>query len=77
MLTPGWKYNLNVVKNIKGTKSFLDLSDSVKDCQTEPYNNCTTRSYVERVTQECGCLPLSMKTGAYSKVRQQELEIQL
>ena len=62
MLTPGWKYNLNVVKKIKGTKDFLDLADSVKDCQLEPYDNCTTRSFKEKVIQSCMCLPLKMQT---------------
>ena len=61
MLAPGWKYNLNAIKHIKGTEGFLDLADSVKDCQLEPQDNCTTRSYVDRVTQKCGCLPLSMQ----------------
>ena len=69
MLTPGWEYNLNVVKNIKGTADFLNLDDSVKDCQLEPYDNCTTRSYVERVTQKCGCLPLNMRTDNEQKVQ--------
>ena len=69
MLTPGWKYNLNVVKNIKGTKDFLDLADSVKDCQLEPYDNCTTRNYVDRVMQSCNCMPLKMRTGENEKVQ--------
>ena len=59
MLHPGWKYNLNDIKHIVGTDNFLNLADSKKDCQLEPYDNCTTRSYVERVTKKCGCLPLS------------------
>ena len=60
MLTPGWKYNLNAIKNIKGAEDFKDLADSVKDCQLEPSDNCTTRSYVERLSKKCGCLPMSM-----------------
>ena len=68
MLTPGWKYNLNVVKNIKGTEDFFSLPDSVKDCQLEPYDNCTTRSYIGRVVQSCNCLPLKMWIKDYEKV---------
>ena len=60
MLTPGWKYKLNALKQIKGTEGFLYLADSIKYCQLEPQDNCTTRSYVDRVTRKCGCLPLSM-----------------
>ena len=68
MLTPGWNYNLNVVKNIRGTEGFLALPDSVKDCQLEPYDNCTTRSYVDRVIQNCNCLPLKMRINENEKV---------
>ena len=60
MLSPGWKYNLNVIKHINGTEDFLAQSDSEKNCQLESQDNCTTRSYVDRVTDKCGCLPLSM-----------------
>ena len=56
MLKPGWKYNLNVIKLINGTKNYLAKPD--KDCQLESRDNCTTRSYVERVSRKCGCLPI-------------------
>ena len=59
-LSPGWEYNLNVIKHIHGTEDFLNLDDAIKDCQLKPQDNCTTRSFVERVTKKCGCLPLSM-----------------
>ena len=33
----------------------------VRECQNEePYTNCTTRSYLRRVTQKCGCLPFAL-----------------
>ena len=67
MLIPGFKYNLNVIKNIKGSDSFLNLPDSAKDCQLESQDNCTTRSYVERVSEKCGCLPLSMQISDQPK----------
>ena len=60
-LSPEWEYNLNVIKHITGTDDFLNLDDSAKGCQMEPYDSCTTRSYVERVIGKCGCLPLSMR----------------
>ena len=60
MLSPGWRYKLNVVKEIKGTKEFLSLSNTVKDCQIETNSICTTRSYVNRIVEKCGCLPLHM-----------------
>ena len=67
MLNPGWKYNLNVIKNIIGTEAFHNLDDSVKRCQSDPQDNCTTRSYVERVIEKCGCLPLSMTIHGQQK----------
>ena len=67
MLIPGWKYNLNVVKNIKGTEDFLDLPDSAKNCQLESYEKCTTRSIVDRIFDNCKCLPLKMKTPENEK----------
>ena len=62
-LSPGWEYNLNVIKNFKGTEDFLSLSDNAKGCQLESFENCTTRTYVEKLIEICGCLPLSMKFG--------------
>ena len=58
MLTPGWNYNLNVVKNIKVTDDFMTLDQ--KNCSDESYENCMTRIYVNKVEDKCGCLPFSM-----------------
>ena len=68
MLSPGWKYNLNVVKFINGTDKFMALEDSVKGCQIQPFDSCTTLSYVERLVQECSCLPLSMRVEGHEKI---------
>ena len=56
-MTTGWKYNLNAVKDIKVTKDFLARID--KGCTTEPSNSLTS-VYVDKIIQECGCLPLTM-----------------
>ena len=46
---------------ISVTDSFLGLDDEDKGCQNEePYTNCTTRAYLRRVTQKCGCLPFAL-----------------
>ena len=37
-----------------------------RDCSLEAYDNCTTRVYVDKVIQNCGCLPLNMITGVSS-----------
>ena len=54
-------YNLNVVKEVKVTDSFLGLDSDVKGCNMEEtFENCTTKIYVETVKQKCGCLPFNI-----------------
>ena len=54
-------YNLNVVKEVKVTESFLGLDSGVMGCNMEKtYENCTTTTYIESVIQQCGCLPFSI-----------------
>ena len=56
------EYNLNVLKQIKVTDSFLKMNEDVKGCQDkEPLHNCTTRQYVDSTIKTCGCLPLNMR----------------
>ena len=51
-------YNLNALKEIKVTDSFLGLD--TKKCQTkESYSDCTSKLYHERALKDCGCLPKS------------------
>ena len=55
------EYNMNVLKEIKVTDSFLGLDADTKGCQNEePLHNCTTRHYIDSILNECGCLPLYM-----------------
>ena len=55
------KYNLNAIKVIKVTESFLGLDRSHKDCQsTEELDECTTRQFLDAYLDNCGCLPLSI-----------------
>ena len=47
------EYNINVLKEIKGTDSFLSLGEDARECQTvEPLYNCTTRKYKETILGE-------------------------
>ena len=64
--SPGWAYNLNAVTDIKATPDFLNLQD--KGCSTESKEECSTKYYINRVTQACGCLPFSLRTDENSKV---------
>ena len=62
------EYNLNILKDISVTDSFLELGEDIINCQTvEPYDNCTSRHYIKNVMQECGCIPISLKSS--NKVR--------
>ena len=56
------QYNLNSMKEIFVTESFLELDRSTRKCQyIETYDNCKTRLHLENLRQKCGCLPLSLK----------------
>ena len=56
------EYNLNALKEIKVTDSFLGLDEEVRQCQNEePFHNCTTRKHVEIFLMECGCLPFNIR----------------
>ena len=55
------QYNLNIIKEIKVTDSFLELSRKIRGCQNEtPYGQCITRLYIENAKTDCGCLPISI-----------------
>ena len=50
-------YALSVLKKMTGTTGFLEMPDDVKGCQVEIYEECNTRKYLERVGEECKCVP--------------------
>ena len=55
------EYNLNALKEIKVTDSYLGLDQDVRQCQDdEPLNNCTTRQYLDNMLGKCGCLPFNI-----------------
>ena len=55
------EYNLNVLKEIEVTESFLSLDKKEMGCQNEEtYANCTTRLYIDTMKKKCGCLPLAL-----------------
>ena len=56
------QYNLNNLKEITVKDSFMGLDRETKNCQdVEAYDECKTKSYVENLRQECGCLPLALR----------------
>ena len=55
------EYNLNVLKQIKVTDSYLSLEQSVRGCQNEEgLHNCTTRHYLFSLLEHCRCLPFHL-----------------
>lgn len=55
------QYNLNSVKEIKVSESFLGLSESVRECQNrEASETCKSRKYVETLLKNCKCLDFSI-----------------
>ena len=60
MLYEEGEYALTAVKEIQVTDDFLDIK--TKNCQIkESYEDCTTRSYLQRVELECKCLPYRLR----------------
>ena len=56
------EYNLNVVKEIEVTDSFLSLKEEVRGCQNkEEYLECTTKALKESFIESCGCLPFEIR----------------
>ena len=55
------EYNLDTLKEIKVTDSYLGLDQHIKECQNEEaFYACTTRNFKESALEKCGCLPLSL-----------------
>ena len=56
------EYNLNVMKEVKVTDSFLGLDQVVRGCQNqESLHDCSTRNHIDTYLDKCGCLPFNMK----------------
>ena len=55
-------YSLHDLKQIKVTDDYLQLNERVKNCQTkESFEDCTTRYYLNRVQDECSCVPYRLR----------------
>ena len=61
-LTGEGQYNINALKEIEATDSFLSLDDETRGCRIsdESHDDCTTRLYMDNMRQKCGCLPFSI-----------------
>ena len=57
------EYNLNSVKQMKVTESFLTLKKDDRKCQnTQDYEDCTTELYLDTLMEQCQCLPFNLKS---------------
>ena len=75
-LVGGGEYNLNVLKEIDVTDSYLDLSEEVKGCQNgESFVNCTTKKFIDSLLGQCRCLPFDIRQT--EKVKSKFNQIQL
>ena len=51
------EYNLNVLKEIVVTDSYMRLDEDIRGCQNEEaFYDCTTRLINETILKQCGCI---------------------
>ena len=61
-LTGEGEYNLNALKEIKVTDSYLNFDQNIRKCQNnDPILNCTTKHYTKSLLEKCGCVPSKLK----------------
>ena len=47
---------------MKVTNDYLGLDEDVRKCQNiEPFENCTTRQYLDSVLEQCKCVPFALR----------------
>ena len=62
------EYNINVLKEVEVTESYLGLNVDVTHCQNiETLEECETRSYVDTIKHKCNCLPFNIWTSTKAK----------
>ena len=50
------------VKEMEATDEYLGLDERTRKCQDkEPFENCTTRQYLDRVQNVCNCVPYALR----------------
>ena len=65
VLTGEGEYNINIVKEVKVTDSYLGLDQDVRGCQShEIYNDCITKHHLHTIQNTCGCIPFNIRLGA-------------
>ena len=54
------KYYLSSLKQMTATKSFLELSDHLKGCSREGFEECQVGRFMSAVQKQCGCVPWAL-----------------
>ena len=58
------KYNIDAVKEIKATESYMGMDMKYRGCQDEePLEDCTAKHYIDTLLHQCECLPLRIATS--------------
>ena len=55
------EHNLNVMKEVTVTDSFLSMDKETKGCQEESYEECYTWKYTNALINNCQCLPFQLR----------------
>ena len=64
------RYNLNVLKEITASNSFLSLEKDVRKCQDmETFNECVTTKFIRDIKSKCKCLPLNLRLNMKVNIR--------
>ena len=66
------RYNLNVLKEITVSNSFLSLGKDVRKCQdVETFNECVTTKFIHDLKSKCKCLPLDLRLNMKVNIKLQ------
>lgn len=63
-------YAMSSLKKMTGTTDFLKMPDAIKKCNVEPFANCNTKNYFEKIRNKCKCV-----LWALNKIQQVEHKI--
>ena len=56
------EYNLNVIKEISATDSFMSMDKNDRKCYNdETFDECVTKKYIHDLKNNCKCLPLNLR----------------
>ena len=55
-------YSMHILKKMTGTESFQQLPDNKKHCQVHNREQCQTENFLNRLKQNCDCVPWFVAT---------------